>query len=123
MQANFKETLCQQQHLPEDRFVPYVLRRCLFTRFLIVSPFMRLLMPNLLFNEERLIERVGKANTLREVQEEVDFYQHKYVVDSILKDALKFRLSGMRLMRLANREFATRPGASAKREPKEKRPA
>ena len=92
--------------LKEDRFVPFLLRRCLFNRMLVVAPILRLIMPNLLFHERKLLEQVGKAHSLKEIQSEVDFYQHKYVVDSILKDALKFRLSGMKLMRLANRAYS-----------------
>jgi hypothetical protein len=51
------------------------------------------------------VEKVAEAESLREIQEEVDFYQHKYVVNSVIKDALRFRLSGMRIMSMAHKAF------------------
>lgn len=52
-----------------------------------------------------MVELAGRCTTLKEIQYEIDFYQHKYVVNSVIKDALKFRASGMRFMRLAKEVF------------------
>ncbi|NBD38558.1 MAG: hypothetical protein GVY10_08320 [Verrucomicrobia bacterium] len=116
MPENFKKIFCRQTGLADDRFVPFLLRRCLFNRFLILSPLLRVVRPNLLFHERRLLEQVGKACSLKEIQNEVDFYQHKYVVNSILKDALKFRLSGMKLMNLANRAYSRNAKAESRQQ-------
>ncbi|MEX0323300.1 MAG: hypothetical protein AB3N63_14155 [Puniceicoccaceae bacterium] len=70
-----------------------------------MRPLLNLFSPNFLFNEKRLVEKVGQAESMKEIQEEVDFYQHKYVVNSVIKDALRFRLSGMRIMSMANKAF------------------
>ncbi|MEX0330942.1 MAG: hypothetical protein AB3N64_05905 [Puniceicoccaceae bacterium] len=82
-----------------------MMKRTLFRRVRIVRPFIRIFFPHYLFNEEKLIENIASAENLREIQKEVDFYQHKYVVNSVFKDALRFRISGMRIMSIANRAF------------------
>ena len=101
----FKQAVCQQFDLKEDEYTGFVIRHSLFFRVRMVSPFVRFFYPDFLFNERRLIQKIAHALSMREIQEEVDFYQHKYVVNFIIKDALRFRLSGMRLMGLANKVF------------------
>ena len=103
--VTLKEAVCKVHHLEEKKFVPFVLKKCLFRRARIIMPVVRFFYQDYLFNESRLVEKVAEARSLREIQEEVDFYQHKYVVNLIMKDALRFRLSGMRLMSLANEAF------------------
>ena len=104
-EESFKEAVCRYYKIKESQYDSFVLKRSLFHRVRLVRPFIKLFYPDYLFNERRLVEKVGKATNLREIQEEVDFYQHKYVVNFIMKDALRFRISGMRLMSLANRAF------------------
>lgn len=101
-----KQAILQQYNLNEQHFKKFVLKRTLFLRVRVVRPFVEIVHPDFLFNEGRLIENVAKATRLREVQEEIDFYQHKYVVNFLMKDALKFRLSGMKLIRLAHKVFS-----------------
>ncbi|MGC9449864.1 MAG: hypothetical protein ACP5I4_00335 [Oceanipulchritudo sp.] len=103
--VTFKEAVCRLYHLKDAHYQVFVLRRSLFKRVRLVRPLVQFFHPDFLFNELRLIEKIARAHNLREVQEEVDFYQHKYVVNFFLKDALRFRLSGMRLMSLANKAF------------------
>lgn len=105
---NFKEALCRQYRLKEDKYVSFVLSRALFTRVRIFLPLIRFFKPHILFNERRLVEKVGRATSLHEIQSEIDFYQHKHVVNFLWKDALRFRLSGMRLMSLANKTLGPR---------------
>lgn len=107
----FKQAICRGYGIKGESYTSFVLRQSLFPRVRLVRPFVALLNPDFLFNERRLVERVGSATTTREIQEEVDFYQHKYVVNFLMKDAFRFRLSGMRLMRLANQAF-TRAAAA-----------
>jgi len=106
-----KEAICQQHNLGDNQFREFVLRRTLFRRVRLLRPVLSLFNPDFLFQEKRLVDSIGQARSLREIQEEVDFYQHKYVVNFVTKDALKFRLSGMRLMILASQAFKkTRTG-------------
>lgn len=104
-QESFKSAVCRLYEIKESQYDSFVLKRSLFRRVRMVRPFIRFFYPDYLFNERRLVEKVGRAHNLREIQEEVDFYQHKYVVNFIMKDALRFRISGMRLMSLANKAF------------------
>lgn len=104
-ESTFKKAVCDYYSIEEDAYLRFVLKRSLTTRMKLLYPFVRVLHPDFLFNERRLVERVGKADRLREIQEEIDFYHHKFVVSSIARDALRLRLSGMRLMHLANKVF------------------
>jgi hypothetical protein len=101
----FKETVCALLELEEEAYHREVLRACLSNRARLLRPLISLVSPNFLFNENRLIEKVGQSTSLKEVREEVDFYQHKFVSNFFLKDTLRFRISGIRLISLAQRAF------------------
>ena len=103
--VTFKEAVCKLHRLKEKHYQVFVLRRALFFRVRLVRPIVQFFHPDFLFHELRLIDKIAEAHNLREIQEEVDFYQHKFVVNFVMKDALRFRLSGMRLMSLANTAF------------------
>lgn len=113
MQQTFREMVCQQYGIPENRFIPFVVRKCVFKRALILRPVVLPFHPDVLFQERRMVELAGRCTTLKEIQYEIDFYQHKYVVNSFIKDALKFRASGMRLMRFAKPVFHQAKNSSA----------
>ena len=100
-----KEKVCALYRIEHPHFDAFMLQHTLFRRVRLVRPLVQIFYPDFLFNEKRLVEKVAKAVTLREVQSEIDFYQHKYVVNSFLKDALRFRLSGMRMMSIATKAF------------------
>ena len=100
-----KQAILDQYNLNEQDFEKFVLKRTLFLRVKLIRSIVQFVNPDFLFNERRLIEKAVKSIDLKEVQEEVDFYQHKYVVNFIMKEALKFRLSGMKLIRLAHKVF------------------
>jgi hypothetical protein len=87
-----------------------MLKRTLFKRVRLVRPVIQFLYPEYLFNEKRLLEKIGEAESMKEIQDEVDFYQHKYVVNSVMKDALRFRISGMKIMSIANKAFNQKAG-------------
>ena len=112
--ATFKQSVCQLYDLTSKDYGEFILKQTLFHRVRFIRPFLSFFYPNYLFNEKRLVEKVGRAENLKEIQEEIDFYQHKYVVTSPLKDALKFRVSGMRLMSLANKTFLNSKNPASK---------
>ena len=97
--------VCSLYRLKEEKYKAFMLKHALFRRVRIVRPFIEFFYPDYLFNEKRLVDKIALTENLREIQEEVDFYQHKYVVNSVLKDALRFRISGMRIMHIANEAF------------------
>lgn len=103
--VTFKQALCQIHHLDEQNYRDFVLKRTLFRRVRLVAPLIRIAYPDFLFNEIRLVDKIGAAHNLREIQEEVDFYQHKYVVNFMFKEALRFRISGMKIIGLAHKVF------------------
>ena len=100
-----KQAIIQHYELNEQDYEEFVLNKTLFFRLRLLRPVVEVFYPEFLFNELRLIENAGKAIRMREIQDEIDFYQHKYVVNSLVKEALKFRLSGMKLIRLAHEVF------------------
>lgn len=108
-----KEAICHQYNIEERDFEKFVLKRTLFFRVRLIRPLIRFFYPDYLFNERRLVEKIGKTTNLREIQGEVDFYQHKYVVNFVMKEALRFRISGMKIMSLANKAFSTASDTSS----------
>lgn len=104
-EKTFRELLCEQKGIHEKDFTGFVLKRSLFRRTRLVAPLVGLIYPDFLHHEIRLVERCGRATHLELIQFEVDFYHHKFVTESPWKDVLNFRISGMRLMRLANEVF------------------
>jgi hypothetical protein len=113
--VTFKQALCQLQQIDEAKYIEFVLKKALFRRMRIAAPVVRLLYPDFLFHETRLVEKIAGARSMREIQEEVDFYQHKYVVNYLFKEALRFRISGMRLMQLASEAFQQARGGKSGR--------
>jgi hypothetical protein len=114
--VTFKESVCRLHNIKEKHYKAFVLRRSVFKRVRVVRPVVQFFHPDFLFHELRLIEKIADSRNLREIQEEVDFYQHKFVVNFVMKDALRFRLSGMRLMSLANQAFRHVASQNANRE-------
>lgn len=109
-----KQAILEQYNLNEQDFEKFVLKRTLFLRVRLIRPIVQLVNPDFLFNERRLIEKAGRTIELKEIHEEVDFYQHKYVINFVTKEALKFRLSGMKLIRLAHRAFTAAAAKQSK---------
>ena len=103
-----RSKVCSLYQLEKDEYKAYMLEHTLFKRVRLVCPVVRLFYPDYLFHEKHLVDRIAKAHTLKEVQNEIDFYQHKYVINSLIKDALRFRISGMRIMSIANKAFKHR---------------
>lgn len=103
--VTFKEAVCNLYGIKPERYEAFMLRRALFFRVRFLRPLIAFFYPDFLFNERRLIRKIANAHNMREVQEEVDFYQHKYVVGFMLKEVLRFRISGMRIMSIANKVY------------------
>lgn len=104
-ETTFKESVCKLLALKEEAYAKVILKTCLSNRARLLRPLISLISPDFLFNEVRLIEKVAHSTSLREVKEEVDFYQHKFVANFFMKDTLRFRISGVRLISLAQRAF------------------
>lgn len=104
-QITLQQAVADYFQIRTEKVHRFLLKRSLSNRMRLLYPLVHLIHPDFLFNENRLVEKVSRATRLREVQEEIDFYHHKYVVNSFAKDAMRLRLSGMRLMSLANRAF------------------
>lgn len=62
--------------------------------------------PNAFHAERRLIQSIAKATTLLDIQYDIDFYQHKNVVNSLFRGTLHFRASGKKIMSMAKILYA-----------------
>ena len=103
--VTLKEAVIEHYKIDEVAFGKFVLKRTLFLHARLVRPVINFFNSEYLFNEKRLIEQLAKTTSLREVHEEIDFYQHKYVVGFLMKEVFKFRISGMKVIRLAHAAF------------------
>jgi len=69
------------------------------TRF--VFAFLRAFSPHSLHPEYQLVRQLAHVDNLRDVKHDIEFYQHKYVCNSMLREGLNRRVSGKRLMAIA----------------------
>ncbi len=110
----FRHAICAQYGLAPEAYVGFVLDRVLYWRVRALRPILLFFFPEFLFNEVRLIEKVAGARTLQQVQEEIDYYHHKYVAGFLWKDVFRFRIAGARLMKLAAQAFSGEAASPAK---------
>lgn len=101
--VNFRELYCRAYQCPEASFEDHLLTQVLFRRARILRRLISPLNQDFLHAERVLVRQVAKNEDIRETQLDVDFYQHKYVVGSLLRDDLKVRISGVRLLQIAKR--------------------
>jgi len=102
---DFQTAFCSYYNIPQKDYQRKLLSRILTIRSRLVYPFCRLVTPTAFHPERRLVQSVAKANSLVDIQYEVDFYQHKRVVNSIVRGTLRFRASGKNLMSIAKRVY------------------
>lgn len=103
--VTLKKAITKKYKLEESEFEYFVLNKTLYFRVRLFRPIIRFFNSQFLFNEKRLIEQLANTTSLREVHEEIDFYQHKFVTGFLLKEALRIRISGMKVIRLARDAF------------------
>jgi len=101
MAREFKKVYCERYACGEEEFHLHLLRRSFFLPGQLLYFISRLFVPQAFMGESSLIDQIGRANTVNEVRDELDFYHHKYVSNSTLRGAFYFRVSGQKLIRLA----------------------
>lgn len=101
----FRDAVCQRYGCSPRQYEKVVFRRVMFWRTRFMGLFAGIFYPDFHFQERNLIRQVGNNTTLGEMQNDIDFYQHKYVSGSLRRDALGIRLSGKKLMRVARDAF------------------
>jgi hypothetical protein len=102
---SFKDAYCQLRGIDPSAFEQHLFCDVVFLRARIYGLFVQPFYPNLFHNERALIREVGDNTTLGEMKTDIDFYQHKYVVNSLWRDLFKVRVSGQRLLRIARDAF------------------
>ena len=102
----FEEVVCSFLECSRDQYEKVVFRKVVFWRTRFIGLFIIIFYPDFHFQEKNLIRQVARNTTMTEMQTDIDFYQHKYVSNSVRRDAMGIRLSGKKLMGLASRAFA-----------------
>lgn len=97
----FLQQYCAEKNLSPESFEWHLVKRVIFVHFLLVLPILWIFGTNVLHPERRLLTLIGRCQSLEEVQNNIDFYQHKNVVNSLWRGPLRFRISGKKLMRIA----------------------
>lgn len=88
-----------------DQFEKEVLGRALTRRARLLRPLVAFFHPEAFHAEKTLVRQAGDKIDFEDIRLDIDFYQHKNVVDSFLRSTLRFRISGIRLQRLAHHAF------------------
>ena len=101
MQADFKKVYCDHYRCDASRFHQDLLKRSLFLPGRLFFMFTRVFVPQAFSGESSLIDHVGRANSVNEIRDELDFYHHKHVSQSALKENFFLRVSGQKLIRMA----------------------
>lgn len=96
--GSFREHYCLQRSCKPERFEREILRRCLFRRAHLLYPWIEWFNGDFFFHERKLIERIGHERNYEDIRHDIDFYQHKFVSTSARRGALRFRISGQRLL-------------------------
>jgi hypothetical protein len=102
---NLLAATCARFGIREQEFQRYLFRRTVFRRAQLIGWLIHPFHPDFLYQERRLIAQVAHAVNLAEVRNEIDFYQHKYVVGSVRREIFSMRLSGQRLLRIAKMAY------------------
>ena len=101
MPNDFKTAFCERFRCPPEKYPRAVLARSLLFPGWICFFLARLIVADAFRGEHSLAKHVGRASTVREVKDEIDFYHHKYLSETKLRSALGVRVSGQKLIKLA----------------------
>lgn len=102
---DFRTAYCQWTGCPEEQFERRVLAETLFFPARVLRALIRPFRPKAFFPEYLLIRQAGDKQQIQDIELDVDFYQHKYVVGSLARESFSLRVSGRQLLRLANYAF------------------
>lgn len=110
---DFRTAYCQWRGCPVEQFEKRLLSETLFfpakvLRF-IAMPFR----PQSFHAEYVLMRQAGDKQQIEDIELDVDFYQHKYVVGKLSRESFSLRVSGRKLVRLARYAFKHAAGNKA----------
>lgn len=113
---DFRTAFCRSRGISEKQFEEEVLKRTLTWNARLVRPIISLFHPDAFYPEISLVRQAGDKIDFEDIRLDIDFYQHKFVSSSSIRDLFRFRVSGIRLQRLALNAFrSTRGSGRAKR--------
>ena len=101
---SYKAAFCEQSGCPPDRFPDEVFRRCLYPHAVPLACLMGRLSARLFDEDRKAIEQFGLSSSFGEVRAVVEDLRYvNHTNKSWLRTTLKIRLSGRRLVMLAER--------------------
>lgn len=103
--VTFRTAYCRWCECPEEDFEVRVLAQTLPVTARLLRFFMRPFRPHAFFAEYLLVKQAGDKQSLSDVEIDIDFYKHKYVVGSLARESFRLRVSGRQLLRLARDAF------------------
>lgn len=102
---DFRTAYCEWTGCPVDQFEKRVLAQTLFFQARVLRFIARPFRPHSFHAELVLIKQAGDKQELSDVELDIDFYQHKYVVGKLLRESFNLRVSGRQLLKLARNAF------------------
>lgn len=113
MNATFRQAATEHLRCPPEAYEARIFSRCLYRH----AKFVAWALPARFFEDDRyLIGRSANACTVAEIVETVNSVRNAAAHDETFKDMLKLRISGRKLIRLAEQVLS-------KQEPTQKRQA
>lgn len=107
MQISLKQAFCQHYSCKPEEFEPLVFKRCLHFRARPLVWLIRLLRPGSFGADFHVIRQVGETTNLMEAMVEIDSYAQGRKSRS--GDFFRPRISGKRLLRLAQKFLPPHP--------------
>jgi hypothetical protein len=103
----FKDAFCQRFRCPPDRYEAAAFRRCLFLHALPFAPLLQRLDPAFFSEDLDLIREVGPMTDPELFRSEINYFYGRNLRDkSWIRNVLRMRISGNRLIRLKKRLFS-----------------
>lgn len=102
---DFRNAYCEWKGCPIEAFERRVLAETLFFPARVLRALVRPFRPHAFYSEFLLVKQAGDKQELEDIQLDVDFYQHKYVVGTLTRESFSLRVSGRQLVKLAHSAF------------------
>lgn len=110
MSASFQDLYCQAHRCPPEEFHKQVLKKCLFPKAAASARLLWQVNRSYFKPDLELIDQIKNATDLDDVRTELDDFYHRHPPVGLLRDHLKVRVSGQRLLSVAGRLFAATAG-------------
>ena len=108
----FREAVCRKFGCAPEAYAEAVFSHCLYPHAAGSAKLIRWLKPDCFAADFELIHQIATVTVMRQVRAEVENHRYHYPSATLLRRFLRIRLSGRRVIQLADEAFAPLPTAA-----------